>query len=150
MNEMTADSPQASHTKRAFSEEEQRRYNMLRAQIAEELPDLVARSRLSDQAADEPTMSGSLRRAIHQSSFTLDELGQRAGIDGTWIDEFLTGERTLRSDVLDRLAIALGYVFPPHANLVADAGRGVVASQGTAAERVSSIHSAATPAEQSR
>jgi len=29
------------------------------------------------------------------------------------LDEFLTGERTLRSDVLDRPAAALGYVLQP-------------------------------------
>jgi hypothetical protein len=29
------------------------------------------------------------------------------------VDEFLTGERTLRSDVLDRLATAVGFRFQP-------------------------------------
>jgi len=29
------------------------------------------------------------------------------------LNEFLTGERTLRSDVLDRLAGVLGYVLQP-------------------------------------
>jgi len=96
-----------------FSSEEERRYQSLRAQIAQELPDLVARGRLADEAAVEKTVSGALRRAIHLSPLTIDELGKLAAIDGTWIDEFLTGERTLRSDVLDRLAAALGFDFPP-------------------------------------
>jgi len=95
-----------------FSPEEERRYQSLRAQIAQELPDLVARGRLADEAAVEKTVSGALRRAIHLSPLTIDELGKLAAIDGTWIDEFLTGERTLRSDVLDRLAAALGFDFP--------------------------------------
>ena len=37
----------------------------------------------------------------------------KAGLPPLQLDEFLTGERTLRSDVLDRLASAIGYQLPP-------------------------------------
>ena len=43
----------------------------------------------------------------------LTALYRSAGISPLALDEFLTGERTLRSDVLDRLAGALGYVLQP-------------------------------------
>src|SRR5437588_187074 len=106
---MASSTTTAKRVIRTFSAEEEQRYRQLRNQISQELPDLVVRGRLADEAAAEQTVSGALRRAIHASPHTLDELGKLAGIDGTWIDEFLTGERTLRSDVLDRLANALGF-----------------------------------------
>jgi transcriptional regulator with XRE-family HTH domain len=54
-----------------------------------------------------------LRRAIHGSPLSLSTIAERAGISPLALDEFLTGERTLRSDVLDRLAAILGYVLQP-------------------------------------
>ena len=60
-------------------------------------------------ARDEPTLSGELRRAVHCSDLSLGEIAVRSGITPIVLDDFLTGERTLRSDVLDRLAGALGY-----------------------------------------
>jgi len=39
--------------------------------------------------------------------------GVAGGLTPLALDEFLTGERTLRSDVLDRLASVLGYVLQP-------------------------------------
>jgi putative addiction module component (TIGR02574 family) len=38
---------------------------------------------------------------------------QKAGLSPVELDEFLTGERTLRSDTLDRLAAVIGYQVPP-------------------------------------
>ena len=60
------------------------------------------------EARDEPTLSGELRRAIHSNPLSLTEIAAQAGIAPLALDEFLTGERTLRSDVLDRLASSLG------------------------------------------
>ena len=77
--------------------------------IAQELPNLVAKHQRLRDAAEESTHSGALRRAIHSSKILLHDLANRAGSDMKSLDEFLTGERTLRSDVLDRLAKALGY-----------------------------------------
>jgi hypothetical protein len=79
-----------------------------RAQIARELPELIARDQMRKEAGDEPTLSGELRRAIHSSPKSLTEIASDAKIPPLALDEFLTGERTLRSDVLDRLATTLG------------------------------------------
>jgi predicted transcriptional regulator len=82
-----------------------------RRRIAQELPDLAARDQMRKEASDEPTLSGELRRAIHSSSLSLTDIAAQAGIPPLALDEFLTGERTLRSDVLDRLARSLGLVL---------------------------------------
>jgi hypothetical protein len=37
------------------------------------------------------------------------EIAAQAGVTPIILDDFLTGERTLRSDVLDRLAAVVGY-----------------------------------------
>ena len=79
-----------------------------RAQIAQELPDLSARDQMRKEASDEPTLSGELRRAIHASHLSIEDIAAQAKIPPLSLDEFLTGERTLRSDVLDRLATSLG------------------------------------------
>jgi plasmid maintenance system antidote protein VapI len=59
-------------------------------------------------ARDESTLSGELRRAVHRSDRSLAEIATAAGITAIVLDDFLTGERTLRSDVIDRLATVLG------------------------------------------
>ena len=51
---------------------------------------------------------GQLRRALHASELSLSAIAAGAGITPLLLDEFLTGERTLRSDVIDRLANVLG------------------------------------------
>jgi hypothetical protein len=46
---------------------------------------------------------------------SVDE-GRRRLAPASWpiqLDEFLAGERTLRSDTLDRLAAVIGYQVPP-------------------------------------
>ena len=63
------------------------------------------------QRREEGTLSGELRRAIHGSELSLAEIATRAGITPVMLDDFLTGERTLRSDVIDRLTLVLGYEF---------------------------------------
>src|SRR6516164_11342318 len=74
-----------------------------RALIAKELPRLAAKRERLREAAAERTTSGVLRRAIHSSKFLLHDLAQRAGTDMETLDDFLTGERPLTSDVIDRL-----------------------------------------------
>jgi hypothetical protein len=44
---------------------------------------------------------------------SLSVIATQVRIDPILLDEFLTGERTLRSDVLDRLASILGYDLSP-------------------------------------
>ncbi len=77
--------------------------------------DVQARMR---EAAAEDTLSGHLRQAIHRSRRPLREIGREAGISTTLLCDFLEGERTLRSDVLDRLSQAAGVTI----SLVPNAG----------------------------
>ena len=88
---------------------EKGRLTEYREQIARELPDLTARGQMRKDARDESTLSGELRRAIHASDLSLAEIAAHAGITPVVLDDFLTGERTLRSDVMDRLTTVLGY-----------------------------------------
>jgi len=74
-----------------------------------ELPELLDLGKRLREAARENTLSGHLRRAIHLSKRTLAELAAAAGIPLTNLNEFLSGEHTLRSDVLDRLALAVDF-----------------------------------------
>ena len=84
------------------------RVSKAREQIAAELPDLVARERRMREASEENTFSGELRRAIHRGEQDLISLASIVGVTPVQLSEFLTGERTLRSDVLDRLVAAVG------------------------------------------
>jgi len=87
---------------------EKERLQGLQAKIKEELPDLLAKDQLRAEAEREPTFSGSLRQAIHKSGFTVDQIAAKAALPPQHLDEFLMGTRTLRSDVIDRLALAVG------------------------------------------
>jgi transcriptional regulator with XRE-family HTH domain len=60
------------------------------------------------EAREEATLSGELRRAVHASDLSLSALAARVGVSPLTLDDFLTGERTLGSDVIDRLADVLG------------------------------------------
>jgi len=99
---------QARRIARELTQAEKARLERYRQKIAEELPDLQARDQMRKDARDESTLSGELRRAIHDSELSLAEIATRAGITPIVLDDFLTGERTLRSDVIDRLASVLG------------------------------------------
>jgi hypothetical protein len=79
-----------------------------REKIAAELPELLERGQCLDQAASENSLSGHLRRAIHHSRRPLKKIASKVGIDPFVLCDFLEGSRTLRSDVLDRLAQAVG------------------------------------------
>ncbi len=98
---------------RELTTAEQVRLKQLREEIAAELPDMLARDQLRREARMEATLSGDLRRAVHASPMSLSAIARQVGIDPIVLDEFLTGERTLRSDVLDRLAGILGYDLSP-------------------------------------
>ena len=105
--------PQARRITRELTPEEQSRLVRYREQIAAELPDLAARDRMRKEAREEMTLSGELRRAVHDCPLSLTAIAECTGVSPLALDEFLTGERTLRSDVLDRLAHILGYVLQP-------------------------------------
>ena len=103
----------AKRIARELTEEEKKRLAHSREQIAQELPDLQMRDQMRKDARDEATLSGDLRRAIHASELSLLEIATQAGITPIMLDDFLTGERTLRSDVMDRIANVLGYKVGP-------------------------------------
>jgi hypothetical protein len=84
-----------------------------RALIAKELPNLTAKHERLSIAAQESTHSGALRRAIHASKILLDDFAERAGTDLDTLDAFLIGEKTLTSDVIDRLAEILQLNLEP-------------------------------------
>lgn len=94
---------------RELTDVEKSRLRQYQQQVAEELPDLQARDQMRKDARDEATVSGEVRRAIHASELSLSEIAARVRVTPIVLDDFLTGERTLRSDVLDRLASVLGY-----------------------------------------
>ena len=79
-----------------------------RALVAAELPEATQRGGRLREAAAENTVSGHLRRAIHKSQRRLDGIARDAGISVEALCDWLSGDRTLRSDVLDRLAQAAG------------------------------------------
>jgi len=102
------DKRQARPISRELTPAEKARVERYREQIAHEASDLQARDQMRKDAREEGTLSGELRRAIHESGLSLAEIAARAGVGPIVLDDFLTGERTLRSDVIDRLASALG------------------------------------------
>ncbi len=75
-----------------------------RALIAKELPELIKKDQRLQDAMQEKTPSGALRRAIHSSKFLFPDLAKKAETDMDTLDAFLTGDRPLTSDVIDRLA----------------------------------------------
>lgn len=74
-----------------------------RAVIAKELPSLIAKHECIRLAAAERTTSGALRRAIHSSKILLHDLADRAATDMKTLDRFLTRERPVTSNIIDRL-----------------------------------------------
>lgn len=99
---------QARRITRELTADQQQRIGRHREQIAAELPEMAARDQMRKEARDETTLSGQLRRAIHASQLSLSAIAEQTDITPLQLDEFLTGQRTLRSDVIDRLAAALG------------------------------------------
>jgi hypothetical protein len=93
---------------REIPEELLSQINRDRRLIADELPELAGRDARMQEAAAEDTLCGKLRRAVHHSRRPLREIAADAGISTTVLCDFLEGERTLRSDVLDRLTQAIG------------------------------------------
>ncbi len=94
------------------SPEEEARYDRLRELVAAELPELIEKHERTLDAAEEPTLSGELRRAIHGSDLLLPTISARSGVSMLDIDYFLAGDAPLPSDALDRLAATLGCSLP--------------------------------------
>ncbi|MCI0379802.1 MAG: hypothetical protein L0215_19655 [Gemmataceae bacterium] len=74
-----------------------------RKQIATELPDMVRRHHKTMDALKEKTFSGALRRAIHDHPIAPWRIAEKAELTWMELSDFLTGEKSLTSDVIDRL-----------------------------------------------
>lgn len=94
--------------------DQQARLLRQREQIAAEQFPLQAKLERIHEAKQEPSLSGQLRLAIHRSGRLPTQLAVEAGITTQQLGDFLSGDRNLRSDVLDRLTAAVGatLVFP--------------------------------------
>lgn len=79
-----------------------------RERITAELPELMERGQRLEEAASENSLCGHMRRAVHRSGRTLKQIAAEVGLDVLVLCDFLEGTATLRSDVLDRLAQAVG------------------------------------------
>ena len=95
-------------TTRHVSEELLEQLRRDRELITAELPELRQQGQRLDEAASENSLSGHLRRAIHRSGQPLKKIAAEVGLEVFVLCDFLEGTRTLRSDVLDRLAQAVG------------------------------------------
>lgn len=93
-----------------MSDELRARWERAVKEVEQELPDLVELGDQMLEASAEDTLSGLLRRAIHRSRIGLAEIASDAGVPVGQLNEFLSGERTLRSDVMDRLAAIVNVV----------------------------------------
>ena len=102
---MTTAHRQANFT---LTPEQQTRMQKQREQIAAEKPQLQAKLERIHEAKQEPSFCGQLRQAIHSSGRLITQLASEAGITTQQLSDFLSGDRTLRSDVLDRLTAAVG------------------------------------------
>lgn len=96
------------HPSFILTAEQQARLQQQRALIAAELPQLQAKLERMHEAQQEPSLSGQLRQAIHHSGKLITQIASEAGITIQQLSEFLAGDRTLRSDILDRLAAIVG------------------------------------------
>ena len=92
----------------ALTPEQQARLQRQRELIAAEQPQLQAKLERIHEARQEPSLSGQLRQAIHHSGRLISQIADDAGITLQQLSDFLTGDRTLRSDILDRLAAIVG------------------------------------------
>ena len=88
--------------------EQQAGMHKQREKIAAEKPQLQAKLERIHEAKQEPSFCGQLRQAIHSSGRLITQLAAEAGITTQQLSDFLSGDRTLRSDVLDRLTAAVG------------------------------------------
>src|SRR5260370_3386563 len=79
-----------------------------RERIAAELPELLQRGQRLEEAAVENSRSGQPGRAVHRSGRPLKKIAAEVGLDVFVLCDFLEGTATLPSDVLDRLAQAVG------------------------------------------
>ncbi len=91
---------------------QKRRVEKAQQQIAEELPDLIRRNQMRYDARKEKTFSGVLRRAAHRLPLSPMKIAEQAEIAWADFSDFLTGEKPLLSDAIDRLVKVLKLKLP--------------------------------------
>src|SRR5438477_2426089 len=82
---------------------QKRRVAKARKLIDAELPELLVRHQMRHDARNEKTLSGALRRAVHAFPLSPMKIAARAEISWPDLSGFLTAEKTLPSDAIDRL-----------------------------------------------
>jgi hypothetical protein len=97
---------------RTLTAAQKRRIKKARELVAKELPDLIRRNQLAHDARREKTFSGALRKAIHEFPLSPMKIAERVEISWSDLDDFLTGEKTLPSDAIDRLIKLLKLELP--------------------------------------
>ena len=91
---------------REFLPGEQEQWEETVAKIEAELPEIIERDRLTQEAMKEETVSGQLRCAICATKMPYDKLAAKTEVDVITISEFMCGRGTLDSDAFSRLAEA--------------------------------------------
>ena len=86
-----------------------KRWQQAVREVEKELPWLEARNQQMADAAAEPTLSGQLRRAIRAGWRDFLEMVAALEISSEDYSDFMAGQRTLPSDVMDQMAKLLGY-----------------------------------------
>jgi hypothetical protein len=89
---------------REFTPEQRAYWEQAVADVEAELPEIVERDRLTQEAMKEPTVSGQLRCAICASQISYTKLAKKTEVDVITISEFMCGRGTLDSDAFSRLA----------------------------------------------
>ncbi len=98
----------ASHSSdRTFTPEEQHRWQQKAAEEELAMPANQARLKRMDDAINEATFSGELRRAIRDAKRSHQELASRIGVSWRQLLDFQAGDAALPSDAIDRLIEAL-------------------------------------------
>lgn len=85
-----------------------KRWEQALREVEAERPWIEERGQKLAAAQREPTLSGQLRRAAHKNWRDLDQMVKELGISWEEYSDWLAGEGTLTSDVIDRLAALVG------------------------------------------
>ena len=91
---------------------QQRRLEQSRRDAERELPELIRRNQMAFTARKEKSFSGLLRRAVYKSPRSPMKIAEAADIRWKDLDDFLTGEKPLPSDAIDRLVKVVKLKLP--------------------------------------
>ena len=102
------------------SEIDRRRWEQAVRETEAELPELIRLGEQIAAAKAQPTLCGALRRAFHRSDerFRFDEFAGQLRVAPVDLNEWLAGQQSLPSDVLDRMAILLRLELVPMPTLL--------------------------------